>query len=191
MKLLNRDGSWGMVHRSLVVLIAGTSLIFSQTSCSQAAQSNSVKIPHAVTGLSIVANDPLVRSITLSWNPNPKADGVDKYAIYVLNSGLDGAPPELVTTSARTKVSLKTWYGNIRNQPKGTVFVIPNYHLVMFVIAHNKFGWGAGWPGTTYPDASKGPSMSRKMYQVYGPTQAFGYWKCTSEIEKFYSTKCS
>ena len=165
--------------------------IFSSGSIMQSNQ-RLLKIPHAVQGFVIKIDDPLVRSVTLSWKPNPASDGVDKYAIYLMNALLPQYTQGLVTTTKKTRITLKTWDSGTRigKQPSGTVFIIPDDSVTMFVIAHNKYGWGVAFKDAIYPDHSKLPLMSNARFEEYAPLQVYGTWDCTPAFEEYYSVHC-
>ena len=153
---------------------------------------NRIKIPHPVKGLVILPNDPLIRSVTLSWKANPISDEVDKYAIYLLDTAFPQYTRELVTVTAKTQISLQTWTPSRRTviQKRGTIFLVPNADLKMYVIAHNKYGWGVAMKGARYPDNSKQSALSNAQIAEFAPTVGYGEWKCSKAIEKYYSTKC-
>lgn len=177
-----------MSRRSGSFFLLLTVLAFSPT-IAEGAQTKAVKIPHSVTGLTITPDDPLALSMTLEWDPASKAEGVDKYAIYLLNANLDRVPPTLVTVTKQTKISLKTWDSGIQNgkQPKDTIFLVPDVDVSMYVIAHNKYGWGLSWPGSVYPDQTKPPVLSKSQQHAYVPRVAHGYWQCSAEFKEYHN----
>ncbi len=166
----------------------GTGQNFSQT---MTAKKSQLEIPLPVTGLVIKINDPLVKSITLSWKANPKSEGVDKYAIYSQSvHGPLNDPGQLIAITSQTRITLKTYYnGNSDiNQPPHSVFIDPTLDVNMWVMPHNKYGWGETIFNSPYPDHYKQIHIPPALVVVYAPNRAFGVWFCTSAIVKYYDS---
>ena len=152
----------------------------------------SLRIPAAVKGLKVTLNDPLIRSVTLSWQPNLKSEGVDKYAIYLAEAFYPQFTRELVTVTPETKISLKTWSKPTGQgkQPAGTVYLVPIASLHLYVIAHNQFGWGLAKRYAIYPDKSSGPSVPKVLINKFYPIDGLAEWQCSQALANFYSFEC-
>ena len=106
--------------------------------------------PSNVTNLHVVKLDPGHSFIELAWNLNRKSEGVDEYAIYFPGRG---QPPfskvwKIVKTN---HVYLK--FVNSNSLTYGDAYPInPPLELSIWIIAHNRFGWGINNFESANPD---------------------------------------
>lgn len=158
----------------------------------EGAETRSPLIPHQVTGLVIKENDPLLKSFTLRWNPNPTSEKVDSYAIYLLNPFFPDNGADLITITKKTSATLKTWSRPRESgqQPKGTISLISDAGLLMTVVAHNNYGWGLVPIHAHTPDRSKNPVVPKSLNSKYEPKITYSGWDCTKELAAYYSQPC-
>ena len=149
-------------------------------------------IPRGVTGLTIKENDPLLKSFTISWHPNPASEHVDGYAIYLLNIFFPDNGSELIATTSKSSVILRSWDSDREKgkQPKGTISLVSDAGLLMSVVAHNKYGWGLVPKNAQAPDHSKAPTIPKNLYAKYAAAIGSREWSCTQEIADYYSQPC-
>ena len=123
--------------------------------------------PSTVTGLKVLSSNVDSQTVTFSWNTNPLSEHVDQYAIYY--QGYVSAPNEVdlgvlaaVVSKNLAKVTLIGFDGTTdqfnpyaQNEiPICTTSYcpLPPNQAKVWVIAHNRFGWGDNAPFAANPD---------------------------------------
>lgn len=124
--------------------------------------------PSLITGLKVVASVATNRTVTLKWNLSPAAQSVESYAIYY--QGMVSAPNPVdfgvlagVVSKNTATLSLVGLAGNSDpHNPYGQNQIpicistycqgIAGGETNIWVIAHNKFGWGDNSPFAANPD---------------------------------------
>jgi len=150
------------------------------------------KIPTGVKGFTIMENDHLLRSFKLNWKPNPPSEHVDSYAVYLLNIFFPDNGAELITTTSKSSIVLKSWDSDRERgkQPKGTISLVSDAGLIMSVVAHNKYGWGLVPKNAQAPDHSRTPIVPKNLLAKYSASIGSREWQCTQEIADYYSQPC-
>ena len=144
--------------------------------------------PTEVTGLQILFVSKK-NTAELSWNPNPAGEGVDSYALYYYSSAMlypSGASVGVLaavvkTTTLSTKIVGTDGPLLEAGQPYGAN-EIPTCdnadnctqpdQISIWVIAHNKYGWGDNDAATPNPDenpANFSPLSFNQMKQLKTP----------------------
>lgn len=125
--------------------------------------------PSSVTGLRVLSLNAANKTVTLQWNKNPEADQVDQYAIYYR---AEVPAPFLVYEGVLIAVIAKN---SITSSILGLDSTLNSYPIYpygqneipvchpsncpgdpdkanVWVIAHNKFGWGDNYEFAANPD---------------------------------------
>lgn len=133
----------------------------------------SVGRPTNVTGLRLVSSDGVGETISLAWNPNSSSENVDEYAIfyntdiYDFPSGdREGIFAAVVKTPEITSKIVRVEDGGPQGYKPYGVNEFPicladsgcagQDQIQLWVIAHNKNGWGDN--DTDTPDPDENPS---------------------------------
>ena len=132
--------------------------------------------PSGVEGLTLASVDPIHKIITLKWDSNPSNEGVDEYALYYqqaiptddpyIGHGILAAvvkDTSIRTTIIREDIANSATYAPYgeneipictlaANCATGPINRQPPYQIMVWVVAHNKYGWGNNDSRTPNPD---------------------------------------
>ena len=142
--------------------------------------------PRNVTNL-ISSVDFINGILNITWDANPPSEGVDSYAIYAAT--LRGVDDVVVTTASLIGIQSATKFssyipidGLVAKKLKSTKG-ISNYFIdnptsvEIWVIAHNKKGWGDNDPSATNPDQKEldyRPLSNQESLALIPPTSRLG-----------------
>ena len=132
--------------------------------------SSLTQTPSLVKNIQLKYLDPNLKTMTLVWNLNPTKEGVDKFAIYYKDNALnfDKSGGFLVQVVANNSIKMKLFDNYFTsNFIPGNAYITAGNFAFFWVVAHNKFGWGANNAYTLNPDQN--PSSSNIANQKWTP----------------------
>ena len=159
----------GTLSNANAVLAEGTSLNGVYESLLSGVSSSR---PGLVQGIMASAPEITGKFITLSWNPNPKSDNVDRYAVYVsdMTARVEKQGGGLVGYSKVPYVKFPVARDGYRGEKGDGVFRgTRGDTYAIWVVAHNAHGWGKNDGNTANPDTyfSKRPDLSSNINPPY------------------------
>ena len=110
--------------------------------------------PSNITGIK-PSVDPAHTLLTIKWHPSRSNEGVDEYAIHVRTSPCaDPCRGVLwqLTKSTESKIHLIPSYKATASTPSNYWQLDPGETSKIWIIAHNKYGWGNNDQNTLNPD---------------------------------------
>ena len=119
-------------------------------------------------------------SMRLAWAPNPKAEKIDKYAIFGYSNDLltDSTPGILIAVTGKTSITIKL---NFKDAKPFYISQGRKHYSVFWVIAHNKWGWGENERNTPNPGSKTHINTSSSNN---GPNFLYLEFPCTAQGEK-------
>ena len=141
--------------------------------------------PTSIFGLKVLSDNPTRKTVTFTWDPSPASEHVDKYALYYYSFfptppayiGVGVLAAVIKTNKITTNIIVQNSASLSSNAPYGlneiptcllqsqcetSPFEVQNpFDIKVWVIAHNKNGWGDN-SGTT-PNPDENPSNFSKL----------------------------